>query len=683
MTKQSPTKTDALPNNLIGRLAYFADNTPEHDAIVTAERTVSYKQLNFLVQQQTIALAKKGINPDSIVGIHCSDELEHLILCLAVTALGATSYTISSYEQAPVRQALIAHCETTTLLEQSDVIALDQDVTPPTALETHDDACLLFTTSGTTGKPKLVEHLGSGIVAQAHRHISDDQERFACLAAIEHNFAKRHRLYCIAMGATNVFVSDIDQIGQLCQQLDINVLHVSSFQAQELLNLPDRDRLSGIRLKLGGSHIPYRLRTLLKQQITTTVQFGYGTTETGAIAFTDPSDNEAAESVGQALPGITVKVVDEKGEALTTGERGQVAIHGAGMFRAYRGQEDLTAQRLVDDWFYTGDLGYLDEQGRIHLSGRSDDMFTFNSINIYPQEIESEIRQFPDVVDAVVLAKESTIHGHIPVALVVFNKNIKPDVPALEKFVQNRVGVRCPRQFTVVDSIPTTTSGKVSRLTAAKLTEQSDQIRQQVLDLVNEKYQRQVRSSQLVEFAQGKMDLSFNTLNMDSLARLELLVSLETQYDIIITPQELVRLRTLGNLAARVLTLSQATSQATIEVLLQQDKTQIQPKPWAVRLFQRLFPYCQSATDLNQLFTRLEHRLTPIDIAALVTAHHQQQLLPTDAETKYHQALTAWLTDTQQLMLNSGKQQVEDFSCKKIAPAMMLFSTPSLSKKRP
>ena len=299
---------------------------------------------------------------------------------------------------------------------------------------------------------------------------------------MEQNFAKRHRLYCVAAGATNVFLdADQQSLVAQCQSLNVNVLHVSAFQAQELLATPDITALSNIRLKLGGSHVPLPLRELLRNNITKNLQAGYGTTETGAIGFTDPDDQNADESVGQPLPGIEIRAVTPERQPLGTGERGELAIRCDGMFRGYLGKPDLTNARLENGWFYTGDIGYLDEQQRIHLCGRSDDMFLFNSMNIYPQEIESRICEHPHVTDAAVLPEASSAHGNIPVALVVFAGDVKPDLHELKKFVRKQLGVRSPRQFTTVKEIPRNASGKISRNDAMTLSAENDQIRRSIV----------------------------------------------------------------------------------------------------------------------------------------------------------------------------------------------------------
>jgi len=272
------------------------------------------------------------------------------------------------------------------------------------------------------------------------------------------------------MGATNVFpdTSSARLVPSLLA-LAATTLHVSVFQAQQLLATAGIGDLRGILLKLGGSHAPRALRDRLRAAITPRLQCGYGTTETGAIGFTDPDDADAGESVGRALDGLDVAIVHPDRRPVADGERGQVAVRGAGMFLGYLGRRDLTEARLTGGWFHTGDVGLLDASGRLHLGGRSDEMFVFNSMNIHPQDLEAELRRHPGVRDALVVPQHSTVHGAIPIALVVADGDQRPGGRELKAFARERLGLRSPRRIHFVDALPRNPAGKGARAAARTL----------------------------------------------------------------------------------------------------------------------------------------------------------------------------------------------------------------------
>ncbi len=622
--------------SLIERLRHYAETAPHQDAVITPTITLSYEQLAWLVQLQAEILSKEGVDSSSSVGIECADNIGHLVLCLATVYLGATSCTIPTYETDHVRSAIADQCHVTHILDESvavnsATVSCNSGVIP---LEDRaSEARLLFSTSGTTGASKLVIHQDGDIVMQAHRHVGSNEERFACLASIEHNFSKRHRLYCLAVGATNVFPREgMEFLASQCQSLGVNVLHLSIFQAQELLAAPDMGSLADVRLKLGGSHASVPFREQLRSNITNNLQVGYGTTETGAIAFTSPGDTEAGESVGQPLPGIHVRVVTPERETLKVGEHGEIAIKCDGMFRGYFERQEQTAARLENGWFYTGDIGYLDEQQRIYLCGRSDDMFVFNSMNIYPQEIESEICQYPGVTDAAVIAKESSVHGKIPVALVVFSKSEMPNVASLRKFTEERVGVRSPRQFILVEEIPRNASGKVSRQHAKAVYEKTGDINDTIFKALEPKIKKAFRRSKIAEFQKGAADLSIDKIGLDSLDRMDLLVNLELQYEIVITPDEFYRCGTVKRLISLVLSHLQneekdeAGSAPVPDI--NPSPTFENTTPYTIRFFWRFFRLCKTASQLLQALKTFEHRLTPMEVELLNEWHSRGQLVP-------------------------------------------------------
>jgi len=664
---------------LIERLLHYAETDPARDAVVTASFTLSYAELVQRVLAQVQGLEYAGISSDSVVGIRCPDDTQHLLLCLATLHVGATSFTVPSYESQQAQDSAIDRCGATHVINGNSVDQLPSDHSAEST--PFNEARLLFPTSGTTGKPKLVIHHDSDLVAQAHRHIASKQERFACLASMEHNFAKRHRLYCVAAGASNVFLdAKQESLVDQCRSLDVNVLHVTAFQAQELLAAPSINKLSHIRLKLGGSHVPLNLRQQLREQITSKLQAGYGTTETGAIAFTDPNDADAAESVGRPLAGIEVRAVGADREALISGERGELAIRCDGMFRGYLGISEPATDRLEDGWFYTGDIGYLDSEQRIHLCGRLDDMFMFNSLNIYPQDIESWICQFPGVSEALVLPKASAVHGNIPVAFVVFDKDVKPDLRGLKAFVQKQVGIRSPRQFESVEILPRNASGKISRQEASALPEKSDQIRSAIVAALSADAIKHLKPSVVAAFENGDIDITLRDAGLDSFARMELLVMLEVDYGVIITPEEFGQFTSLGDFSSWVLSPPQKDAlkppPSSPEIHKAPTARRTDAQTYTLRFFQKVYHYCHTVAQLNKALTTLEHRLTPLEITFLREQFLNGQLIPSDVAEKFQTALSAWFQKMDRLLLDSGKKQPEPYVSHRITPTASHFVGP-------
>ncbi len=663
---------------LAERLQRHARETPDHDAIVTPNLRLSYSALLSAVNRQIEKLEATGLSETSAIGILCADDVQHLILCIAIAKMGATSCTLATHESSASRNATIDYCEISDVVDHShaiDPLANSDHTVPTTAANKHAE--ILFSTSGTSGQAKVVVHRDTDLVAQAHRHLQSSAERFACLATMEHNFVKRHRLYCVAVGATNVFLDgERESLVTACIALEANVLHVSAFQARELLALGDIAKLSNIRLKLGGSHVDDALRKRLRDEISTNVQAGYGTTETGAIAFTDPTDADAGESVGRPLPGIEVRILGADGTPLPAGERGEIAIRAKGMFRRYLGRPKLTETHLRGDCFHTGDIGFLDNANRIHLCGRADDMFVFNSMNIYPQDLESRICRYPGVIDAAVLPMPSDTYDNIPVALVAWDDKITPDSEGLEAYVREHVGVRSPRRFTRVEQIPRNAAGKIIRQDTLALFKRGDQIRTDVAAVVRNHEDNRVKAATLNAFVKNQTDIRLRDLGLDSLGRLDLMIMLEMDYDALTTPEQFAAFDTLNEICAWAVSPKPVIAEETGACTTR--KTSVRPIDQAddvylLRFFRRILHHCRAVSQFYKALSTLEHRLTPKEVWDLEQAHRQGRLVPADTPPKFTAALDRWFAVITRMMNDSGKSEPEQFSACRIRPTLTHF----------
>ena len=186
------------------------------------------------------------------------------------------------------------------------------------------------------------------------------------------------------------------------------------------------------------------------------------------------------------------------------------------MFRGYLDDPDATRLRLRESWFHTGDLGRIDSDGRIHLCGRADDMFTFNSINIYPQDLEAQICKHAGVAEALVLPVRSAVHGSIPAALLVAEPDVALDLKSLRSSLRKQLGNRAPRKITIVDSLPRTSTGKLSRREAIQIPERIEEIRSAMFDALSGHTFRHLKPAEIAAFRRGEIDIPLAGTGLDS-----------------------------------------------------------------------------------------------------------------------------------------------------------------------
>jgi acyl-CoA synthetase (AMP-forming)/AMP-acid ligase II len=223
--------------------------------------------------------------------------------------------------------------------------------------------------------------------------------------------------------------------------------------------------LSGLAaLTIGGAPVaPATLRRLGERLPNTDILVGYGLTEFGAVSRTPNGDRgRHLGSVGEALPGVEIRVVDDSGVPVPQGEQGEVAVRGADRAREYLRAPDATEGTWREGWLHTGDLGRLDDDGFLWLTGRKKELIIRGGYNIAPGEVEDVLYSHPDVVEAVVAGIPHDVLGEDVAAWVVLRDGSECSADDLGAHVRASIAdFKVPRQIHFVTSLPRNAAGKV------------------------------------------------------------------------------------------------------------------------------------------------------------------------------------------------------------------------------
>lgn len=453
------------------KLAEYAAHKTTHPAIISEYLSLTYGELFNCIKGTTTRLLSAGFGPSEVVGICVEDEVDHLVISLSLLATGASLVTLPRHDPPQLRDRLAHSASVTQIFESGEVQKfLDYCGSEPlpSVLPAESQAAaasiLYFRTSGTTGEVNIVPFSEAQIAAQASRQSEYADDRLLRLASIEHNNSKRHRLYCVWQGGTNVFrpAGKFDLV-QFVSSYQISCLDISRMHASDLTVLDTAGKLSGLRLRLGGSAVPYAVRRAIQEKVTKNLYVRYAATECGAISMAGPDDHDEEGVVGIPLDGVEVEIVDDQGRCLPLNEVGEIRIRADGIASAYLNSPLDTAKRFRNGWFYPGDLGHIREGGQLVLDGRMDDMIILNGLNIVPAEIERVLEAHPNVDCAAALGLTSQVHGKIPVAAVTLKPGSLVTVVELRVFARERLGLRSPRRIIVLESFPRNSQGKVLR----------------------------------------------------------------------------------------------------------------------------------------------------------------------------------------------------------------------------
>jgi len=215
----------------------------------------------------------------------------------------------------------------------------------------------------------------------------------------------------------------------------------------------------------GGEPLPRDLQDAFRARFGTGINQGYGLTETGPVVNWCKPEDERPLSVGRALPDVEEQIVDGQGKVLPAGEEGEIIVRGPNLMRGYLGQPDVTAKAIDSDgFFHTGDLGRIDSEGFLTITGRLSDLIIVAGENVFPAEIEEVLSSHDTVKEAAVVGAPDQTRGQVPIAFIELKEGAEFDDGGLRAYCRERLATyKVPRTVQVVDELPRTATGKVLR----------------------------------------------------------------------------------------------------------------------------------------------------------------------------------------------------------------------------
>ena len=357
----------------------------------------------------------------------------------------------------------------------------------PAAVVDYDHQCWFISTSGTTGRPKLAALTHGQMTYIVTSHLADlvpgTTEQDCCLvvAPLSHG-AGNHGLTQVARGATTVLLPtdrfDPAEVWRLVAEHRVT----NMFTVPTIIKLlvehasVDTHDHSSLRHVIYAGAPMYRAdqkRALAKLGPVLVQYFGLSEV-TGCITVLPPAlhviedgPDARAGTCGFARTGVHIQIQDsETGTPLAAGATGEICVCGLAVFAGYFKNPDANAKAFRDGWFRTGDLGHLDAEGFLFITGRASDMYISGGSNVYPREIEEELLTHPDILEVAVLGMPDPVWGEIGVAVAVLRPERTLDEPGLLAWMEGRVArYKQPRRAFFWQDLPKSGYGKVTKNT--------------------------------------------------------------------------------------------------------------------------------------------------------------------------------------------------------------------------
>lgn len=489
-------------------LAAQARTLPDKAALICGENRVTFRQLHEDSSRIATYLHGSGIKVGDRVAICLPNCCEFVTIFFAIVKCGAIAMPInmrlssneiavifkdavpaavffSESERATVNK-LTAHGEVRRFCVGEGVTPDEVSLAAMLAREIEQieipperDDCMISYTSGTTGRPKgVITTQANYIVANGFlnaiywRLTADD--RIVITTPLAHRTAFARVGNMAVLGATLYIIPrlDVEELTQLIETEKITLMSIVPTVGRMMLPAieanPDRYRSLRVLVATGEAFPIETKRRIMAALPSLEIYSFFAMTEAGSLAMLLPHEQlEHSSSVGRVTPGVEIRLVNDEGQPVPTGEAGEIWVRSGLpgqylVFRTYFGQPDAMRDAFNDGWFKTGDIGRFDDKGYLYIVDRKKDMVLSGGYNVYSKEVELVLLRYNGVADAAVVGVPDEIYGESVAAYVELEPGADVSADALIQWCADELAsYKKPKHVVFVDELPKNSTGKV------------------------------------------------------------------------------------------------------------------------------------------------------------------------------------------------------------------------------
>jgi len=482
--------------NLAHNLRAAAASFPDRIALQQGSGLFTYTELNAAAARAGAWLADKGVRPGDRVAVMIPNVYAFPVLYYAILRSGAIVVPMNPLFKSREIEYYLADSGAKLALVWSEaareasravsglgvemievdagfmaVFAGYPDASDIVERADYDTAVILYT-SGTTGNPKGAElthgnlHAAAQIFAQSLLKLNVDDVVLGSLPLF-HVFGQTCVLNAsVIAGSSVVLIVRFEAssvLGEIENRGITVVVGVPTMYIGILAADFDTAKLRTVRLSAsGGAPLPAEVARDFNARFGLPLLQGYGLSESTACATFSVPCRTRVGSVGHALEGVEVRIVDDSDNEVEPDQAGELAIRGKIVMKGYWNRPFDTRRAIRNSWLYTGDIARKDSDGFLYIVDRSKDVIIRGGYNVYPREVEEVLYEHPAVFEAAVIGVPHSVHGEEVVAVVALKS---PGIAApdeLQMFAKERLApYKYPRRVVLVDGLPHGSTGKI------------------------------------------------------------------------------------------------------------------------------------------------------------------------------------------------------------------------------
>lgn len=475
-----------------------AERTPYKTALICGEQSLSYGDFAKGMMKVAAHLRQAGVQAGDRVLLFVGHKSDYLLGFYGILAAGAVvipviegaalATVVELRDTADARVMLCGDADLGLLNSASanevcDIVIIEHAVKSdiersPISLESDAPALVMFT-SGTTARKKAVLLSHANLLAATNNINTfmriDDSIREYVSIPLTHSFGLGRARAVLSMGGTLVLSDGLlnpalmmkSMKEHACNALSAVPAGIGMFMGRMESLLKQVGAQINI-IELGSAAMPPDTKLkLLEIFPNARICMHYGLTEASRSAFIEfRSEQHKLHTVGRASPNCTLEIRKPDGSIAAPGEEGEIVVRGDHVTRGYWRDEEINQRVFSDAGFSTGDFGFLDDEGYLHLLGRKDDMINMGGIKISPLELEAKIREVCGEIDACVigLPDPAGLAGQIPVLVYAADETVTISLAQLNQQLSDKIDrAKLPRAALKVGALPKTSNGKIKR----------------------------------------------------------------------------------------------------------------------------------------------------------------------------------------------------------------------------
>ncbi|MGA2780567.1 MAG: AMP-binding protein [Smithella sp.] len=468
----------------------------ERTALITERQRVTYNQLDRAVNAVAGLINQSGVGKGDKVALMLPNIPEFVYCYFGALKIGAVVVTLNTLSTPSELTYLLNNSDSKLLITLSSAIKKYQQAQPQ-LLSCHqvipidslnqndafvsnknsknllelsikidpDDPAVMVYTAGLTGKPlgAVLTHRNlcsqANVIQSVVRRTPDDVG--LSLIPLFHTFGATTSMLLAIRAGCSIFMMDRLTMDGLFSAIEKEKITFIAAVPRLFIGMIFSEKalkydLSSLKICVtGGAPMPVDFIPVFEQKFGVWIYEGYGLTEASPVCTLNRFEAVAKPgSIGTPLPGIDIKIVDDTGRELPRNETGEVIIRGDNVMKWYYKDEAATAAVIKDGWLYTGDLGRMDEENYIFLTGLKKRMIITSGFNVYPREVETVLNLHPAIIDSRVSGKKDLMRGELVKADVVLKDGYAPNDKEIIRYCKIYLSnYKVPREVEFVQTI--------------------------------------------------------------------------------------------------------------------------------------------------------------------------------------------------------------------------------------